>query len=95
MRATRNVAALCPNTLCVCDSESDIYQLFSEPRSVCSSADCSNVPREVELVMRAGQYRSTTTGDWLNDTRAAEERDSDSLKISARVAKIKVTKSPR
>lgn len=96
-RAARDVAAACPNTRCVCvsDSESDIYELFSEPRSTSQAADPESGGRELELVVRAGQDRSTTTGDWLTDARDTAELFSDSVSVSARVAKVKVTKSAR
>jgi hypothetical protein len=56
LRAGRDVAAACPNTMCVCvsDSESDIYELFSEPRSV-------NDPRPIHFLIRAAQERCTET----------------------------------
>lgn len=97
-QAAREVAAQCPTTQCVCvsDSESDIYEVFSEqPGSTSVSSGSGSESRHIELVVRAGQDRNTTTGKWLNDTRDTEELDSDSVKVSARKAKIKVTKSSR
>ena len=57
LRAARDVAAACPDTTCVCisDSESDIYELFSEPRSV------DDAP-EVHFLVRAAQERCTENG---------------------------------
>jgi hypothetical protein len=67
LRAGRNVAAACPNTTCVCvsDSESDIYELFSEPRSV------DDAP-PVHFLVRAAQERCTETGRWLDDVRTTD-----------------------
>lgn len=52
IRAARDVAEECPETCCVCvsDSESDIYELFGEPRTTESA-------NELQLVIRACQDR--------------------------------------
>jgi hypothetical protein len=96
-RAARSVAAACPDTQCVCvgDSESDIYELFSEPRTVVAADGSESTHRPLELVVRAGQNRLTTTGKWLSDARATDELFSKSVKVSARVAKMKTATSPR
>lgn len=93
-RAARDVAAACRNTRCVCvgDSESDIYELFSEPRS--TQPGNASAP-QLELLVRAGQVRTTSTGDWLADARGTDELFADSVKVSARVAKIATVKSAR
>lgn len=93
LRAARDVAAACPTTTCICvsDSESDIYELFSEPRS--NSPDGSAA--EVHLLVRAGQTRSTETGNWFDDVRATPCLCSNSISVSARTAKIAVTKHNR
>ena len=96
-RAARDVAATCPNTQCICvsDSESDIYELFSEPRTTEPSPDSEGAGPQLELVIRAAQDRSTTSGAWLADARSTEELFSDSVSVSARVAKIQTAKSAR
>jgi hypothetical protein len=90
LRAGRDVAAACPNTMCVCvsDSESDIYELFSEPRSV-------NDPRPIHFLIRAAQERCTETGKWLDDVRATDCLSRSQVRVSSRVAKIPVTKHKR
>lgn len=52
VRAAREVAQQCPNTECVCvsDSESDIYELFAEPLGTSSA-------RQLQLVIRACRDR--------------------------------------
>lgn len=101
-RAARDVAAACPNTQCICvsDSESDIYELFSEPRTTPSTTDTAtttdapdSVSRPLELVIRACQTRNTTTGNWLTDVRGTDVLFSNSVRVSARVAKFKTTKA--
>jgi hypothetical protein len=54
LRAAREVAQVCPETTCVCvgDSESDIYEMFCEPRSTLAG--------ELHLLVRAGHNRTTT-----------------------------------
>ena len=94
-RAARDIAAACPNTQCVCvsDSESDIYEMFSEPRT--TQAAPGSVGAQLELVVRACHDRTTTTGHMLSDTRSTEELFSDSVKVSARVAKFKTAKTEK
>ena len=100
-RAARDVAAACPQTRCVCvsDSESDIYEVLSEPRTVEPAADLPGdsdaAPRQVDLVIRAGQSRTTTTGNWLSDACDGQSLYSDSVKVSARVAKTQAPTSSR
>lgn len=95
LRAARVVAAACPNTTCVCvsDSESDIYELFSEPRSA-KQPNGTSTP-EVELIVRGCQTRSTETGNWLNDVRSTSCLEFKSVQVSLRKAKIAVTKDKR
>jgi hypothetical protein len=94
IRATRHVAAMCPDTTCVCigDSEADIYELFSEPRA--QATDDGSAPA-LQLIIRAGQTRCTQTGNWLDDARATECLERTSITVSARQAKVSVTKSKR
>ena len=95
LRAAREVATACPNTTCVCvsDSESDIYELFSEPRSV-QLPDGTSTP-EVQMIVRGCQTRSTETGNWLKDVRATACLEFKSVHVSFRDAKVKVTKNKR
>jgi hypothetical protein len=63
LRAARDVAASCPQTqcICVCDSESDIYEFFSEPRTVGDTG-------AVDLLVRACQNRTLIdSNDHLRD----------------------------
>ena len=95
LRAAREVAAACPDTTCVCvsDSESDVYELFSEPRSV-QMPDGTLTPA-VHLLVRGCQTRSTETGNWLKDVRATKCLEYKSVHVSLRDAKIAVTKHKR
>jgi len=95
IRAAREVAAACPNTTCVSvsDSESDIYEVFSEPRLVGKAADDS--APAIHFLVRAGQTRCTETGKWLDDVRAGDCLDRNTVQVSRRRAKIAVTKSKR
>jgi len=95
LRAAREVAAACPHTTCVCvgDSESDIYELFSEPRSI--EHENGHSTPAVHLLIRACQTRSTETGNWLGDVRATECLDTNSVNVSLRRAKIAVTTNKR
>lgn len=53
IRAARDVAEACPETMCICvaDSEADIYELFAEPRTTCHQ-------RQLHLLVRACQDRA-------------------------------------
>lgn len=99
LRAARAVAATCPDTSCVCvsDSESDIYEMFAEPRSTGEQSDAS-LPR-LHLLVRACQSRNTTdtTGavDWLDAVRATKCLDRNSVRVSQRHPKVVVTTSKR
>ena len=90
IRAAREVAEACPQTICVCvgDSESDIYECFSEPRSARQG--------EVHLLVRACQSRSTTDkSNWLKEARATPCLYECTVHVSARTAKIATTTSKR
>jgi len=90
LRAARDVAEACPQTICVCvgDSESDIYELFSESRSTSQG--------EVHLLVRACQTRATSDqSDWLKKVRATPCLYKSSVNVSARTAKVAVATSPR
>lgn len=81
LRATNKVAQQCPETTCVCvgDSESDIYELFSEPKE----------NDNLHLLIRACQNRSTRTGDkWIEDARATSCLYQCTVSVSARTAKL-------
>lgn len=66
VRATKNLAAACPETLCVSisDGEGDIHELFVEPRE----------SDNVHWIVRAGQERTV-----LNDTGIPEGQIRDSV----------------
>jgi hypothetical protein len=93
LRAVRDVAEVCPDTTCICvsDSESDIYEIFSEPRS---NDTAGEVP-EVQFLVRACQKRLTEAGNWLDDVRATRCLFGSSVNVSARKAKIAFTQYKR
>ena len=67
LRAARSIAEVCPQTacVCVCDSESDVYEFFSEPRTLRNG-------KEVHLLVRGCQNRTLIeAGDLLRDTAQA------------------------
>lgn len=83
LRAARAVALQCPETTCVCvgDSESDIYELFSEPRTTENE--------NLHLLVRACQTRATTDqGDWIANVQATDCLYQCSVEVSARTAKL-------
>lgn len=98
LRAARDVAASCPHTTCICvgDSEADIYELFVEPRSAAHSPPASDqtAPR-VELLIRAGQTRSTEHENWLDDIRQTDCLDQGSVTVSRHQPKVPATKHRR
>ena len=96
LRAAREVAAACPQTVCVCvgDSEADIYELFSEPRAA-NSAEAAATPAEVQLLVRACQTRSTSKSNWLAEVRDTPCLYSGIVNVSSRKSKISVGKSKR
>jgi hypothetical protein len=84
VRAAHEVAEACPQTTCVCvaDSEADIYELFSEPRSTKYG--------HVHSLVRACQNRTTSDHqNWLEAARATSCLFRYSVNVSARDAKIK------
>ncbi len=90
LRAARDVAEACPDTVCVCvgDSEADIYELFSEPRSTEQS--------EVHLLVRACQTRATQdSSNWLKKPRETPCLYTCTVNVSARTAKIATATSSR
>ena len=83
-------AAECPETTIVCvgDSESDIYEFFSEA----TNSEHSNI----HLLVRACQKRNTAQNeDWAAQVRSTEKIGDQTLIIRERTAKIPVNKSPR
>ncbi len=85
LRAAREVANACPATTCVCvsDSESDIYELFSEPRTI----DGPN--EQVHLIVRACQTCATTDqSNWLAKARESACLYECTIDVSARKATI-------
>jgi hypothetical protein len=90
LRAAREVAEVCPQTTCVCvgDSESDIYEFFSELRSTKQS--------EVHLLVRAGQTRATIDqSNWLQEARTTSCLYTCTVNVSARTVKMAIKKSKR
>jgi hypothetical protein len=86
-RAALQAAEVCPATQCilVCDSESDIYELFAEPRE-------TNHGRPLEILVRACQERATTepSQSILDRARAAPCRYTATINVSSRKAVTKV-----
>lgn len=84
LRAARQVAELCPDTECICvgDSESDIYELFAEPRHTTHG-------RPVQLLVRACQDRalSESNGCLLAAVRATPCRYTCTLNVGPRKPK--------
>lgn len=86
----QTAAAACPETTCVCvsDSESDIYDLFA-------AALASDQPN-LHLLVRAGQNRNTTDQqDWADQVRKTAKIADQCVDIRARTAKIGDGKSAR
>lgn len=89
LREARRIAMKCPDTTCVCvgDSEADIYEVFSEPRTFKLSSGRSG---QVHVLVRARQTRSTLElGDWFEATRKSPCRYTDTVSVSKR-AKPKI-----
>lgn len=85
-----NAAAGCPETTTVCvgDSESDIYDLFA--------ADTASEQSNLHLLVRAGQNRNTTENqDWVAQVRQAEKIGDQTVAVRARVSKTGTAKSAR
>jgi Transposase Tn5 dimerisation domain/Transposase DNA-binding len=83
IRASREVAGECSETTCICvgDSESDIYELFSESRATPAN--------NLQLLVRACQTRATIDhGNWLDKARATPCRYTCLVDVSARRAKM-------
>ena len=85
LRVSRDIASEFPHTtcVCVCDSEGDIYELFSEPRE-------TKTPNgHVHLLVRACQTRATDDqSNWLEKVRSTECLYEATVDVSARTAKI-------
>lgn len=96
-RAARKAAAECSQTTCICvsDSESDIYELLSEPRSEPAAALEENPSRAVQILVRACQDRSTDTGCILELVRKERCLFKNTLHLSSRTAKTKAAKGRR
>lgn len=86
-REAFKIAEQCSDTQCilVCDSESDIYEVFSEPRETSHG-------RPLELLIRGCQDRATDVrGKKLVDTvRATDVLHQMTISVSERQAKTKV-----
>jgi hypothetical protein len=87
LRAAREVANECPQTQCmlVCDSESDIYEMFTEPRT-------TDHDRPLDILVRGCQDRATSKkGESILDlVRATACRYTAVVNVSSRKAKTKV-----
>lgn len=87
LRAAREVAEQCPETQCVlvCDSESDIYELFAESRATSHA-------RSLDILVRGCQDRATSEkGQHVLDlVRATERRYTATVNVSSRKAKTQV-----
>ncbi len=85
IRAAREVAEACPRTPCICvgDSEADIYEMFSEPRTTSEG--------QVHLLVRAGQDRalSDRSENCLEAVRATPCLYQCSVDVSTRKSMIK------
>jgi hypothetical protein len=85
VRASREVAENCPQTECVCvaDSEADIYELFSEPRT-------TRRQRELHLLVRATHDRALSDRDnhLLDAVRETPCLYQTSIDVSRRKPKI-------
>src|SRR5271157_32148 len=68
LRQARGIAAVTPETTCVCiaDSEADIYEMFAEPRV------CDNAGR-IEWLVRACQDRSVVVGEAASEVTQMRE----------------------
>jgi hypothetical protein len=91
-REARQVAELCPDTQCVlvCDSEADIYEVFSEPR------DTSHA-RSLELLIRGCHDRAT---DEVGKHLLAKVRETEvlhglTIEVSGRKSKVEIDTSAR
>lgn len=90
LRQARHVAKQLPGvvTVCVADSEADIYEVFSEP---------CNEPCSAHWLIRAGQDRAIATQSETNEVKhlrktllASPVRDKVELKIRSRKAKVPI-----
>ena len=101
VRATREAAADLPNTTCVCvgDSESDIYEVFAEPREIIRRVTgdsreplndpSSNSTNVIHVLVRACQTRATSDQhNWLAKVRETDCLYKCSVDVSKRTAKI-------
>lgn len=101
LRAARKAASECPQTTCVCisDSESDLYELFSEPRTELQTepADTSNgnTSPAVHLLICACQDRSTEAGRLLENVRRGQCLCKNTIHLSSRQAKTRMSKGRR
>jgi len=90
VHCAERAAKACPETTCVCvgDSESDIYDVFS--------AHAQSEIANLHLLVRAGQNRNTTEKqDWVDQVRRAEKIADQTVSVRARQAKIGEGKSAR
>ena len=89
-QAGERAAAACPQSTCVCvsDSESDIYDVFA------AAVACKQ--ENLHVLVRAGQKRTTTSQqEWHELVRQTPVIGTQTVSIRERKAKIKTSKSPR
>jgi len=97
LRAARKAASECPKTTCVCisDSESDLYELLSEPRTESADASHGDTPPAVHLLIRACQDRNTEAGHLLENSRSGPCLCRNTIQLSSRQAKTRMSKGRR
>jgi len=87
LRVARDVAEASPDTQCIlmCDSESDIYEFFAEPRHTSHG-------RSLEILVRGCQPRATTIKGLsvLEAVRATPCRYTATIQVKARTPKTQV-----
>lgn len=90
LHCAERAAATCPETTCVCvgDSESDIYDVIA--------AQAQSETKNLHLLVRAGQNRSTTEEQgWFDQVRRTDKIADQTISVRAREAKIGKGKSAR
>lgn len=87
LHVSRQVAEESPDTQCilVCDSESDIYEFFAEPRHTSHN-------RPLDILVRSGQSRATTSKGVaiLDAVRATPCRYSATIQVKAHTPKTQM-----
>lgn len=92
LKNAKATAAVCPATCCVCigDSESDIFELYA------LAHELRHEQENLHLLVRAGHDRSTSEEAlWMQVVRDTPLIATQTIRIRAREAKVKVDKSAR